>query len=229
MYRHRSLVAVSAIVLGISALVSAAGPSEVADAVMKGDRAALRALLQRKADVNAPRVDGATALHWAVYRDDLDAADLLIRAGAKVDVANPEGITPVAMASLYGNVSMVEQAARRPAPTSKQRGPNGQTLLMLAARNGRPETIKTLVAAGAEVNAKETLARHDGVDVGGGTEASRGGQGAARCGRRSSREIGSRRTSEKLHGRSRERGAGAGGGETSRGGGRGRADLRGAT
>jgi hypothetical protein len=32
-----------------------------------------------------PQVDGATALHWAVYRDDPEAADWLIRAGAKVD------------------------------------------------------------------------------------------------------------------------------------------------
>ena len=48
-----------------------AGKSDVADAAMKGDKAALRALLQQKADVNAPQVDGATALHWAVYRDDI--------------------------------------------------------------------------------------------------------------------------------------------------------------
>jgi ankyrin repeat protein len=66
MNRHRLFVAVAALVLSVSAYMSAAGPSQVADAVMKGDKAALRALLQRKADVNAPQVDGATALHWAV-------------------------------------------------------------------------------------------------------------------------------------------------------------------
>lgn len=156
MNRHRSLVSVTALVIGISALMSAAGPSEIADAVMKGDRTALRALLQRKADVNAPRVDGATALHWAVYRDDLDAADLLLRAGAKIDAANPEGITPLAMACLYGNVSMINKLLKGGADVN-QRGPNGQTLLMLAARNGNPEGINLLIAAGADVNARETL------------------------------------------------------------------------
>jgi ankyrin repeat protein len=80
MNRHRISSLVAAVVLSVSALISAAGRSEVADAVMKGDRAALAALLQRKADVNAPQTDGATALHWAVYRDDLDAMDLLILA-----------------------------------------------------------------------------------------------------------------------------------------------------
>ena len=68
----------------------AAGTSEVADAVMKGDKAAVRRLLQQKADVNAPQVDGATALHWAVYRDDLETANLLLAAGAKIDAANRE-------------------------------------------------------------------------------------------------------------------------------------------
>src|SRR5437016_9627102 len=81
----RSTIAGSAAVLFlcIAALNFAAGRSDVADAAMKGDKATLRTLLQQKADVNALQVDGATALHWAVYRDDLEMTDLLIRAGAK--------------------------------------------------------------------------------------------------------------------------------------------------
>ena len=34
---------------------------------------------QRRADVNAPQVDGMTALHWAAYQDDLETAQLLAR------------------------------------------------------------------------------------------------------------------------------------------------------
>ncbi len=41
---------------------------EVADAAMKGNQALLRKLLEQKADVNQPQIDGATALHWALYR-----------------------------------------------------------------------------------------------------------------------------------------------------------------
>jgi uncharacterized protein len=134
----------------------AAGSSDVADAMMKGDKTALRTLLQQKADVNAPQVDGATALHWAVYRDDVEAADLLIRAGAAVDVRNREGVTPAVMASLYGHAPMIERLLKAGAD-AKQLGPNGETLLMYAARNGNPEAVKQLVAAGADVNAKENL------------------------------------------------------------------------
>src|SRR3989442_6493329 len=39
----------------------------------------------------------------------------------------------------------------------KERGPNGETTVMFAARNGTRAAIKVLVAAGADVNAKENL------------------------------------------------------------------------
>jgi ankyrin repeat protein len=157
MSRRRTLIALAAFTLSVSAFISAAGPSEVADAAMKGDRVALKALLQRKVDPNTPQVDGATALHWAVYRDDLDAVDLLLSTtGIKVDATNREGVTPLAMACLYGNVSMINKLVKAGANV-KQLGPNGQTMLMLAARNGQPEAIYLLVSAGADVNAKEPL------------------------------------------------------------------------
>ena len=75
---------------------------------MKGDAAATRRLLSEKADVNATQVDGATALHWAVYRNEVETAQLLIAAGADTKAANREGITPLFMAALYGNPRMVE-------------------------------------------------------------------------------------------------------------------------
>jgi uncharacterized protein len=135
-------------------LALAAGRSDIADAVMNGNKAALRTLLQEKADVNAPQPDGATALHWAVYRDNLEAVNLLIRAGAKVDAKNRDNVTPLAMACLYGNVVFIDKLLEAGAD-AKQRGTAGETMLMLAARNGNPDAIKRLVAAGAEVNAVE--------------------------------------------------------------------------
>jgi ankyrin repeat protein len=151
-----TLLAVTALLVGAGTSVRAAGKSDVADAVMKGDKAALRTLLQQKADVNAPQIDGATALHWAVYRDDLEAAGALIAAGAKVDAANRDAFTPLAMASLYGNVPMIERLLKAGAD-AKQRLANGETMVMLAARSGSPPAIRMLVGAGANVNAKENL------------------------------------------------------------------------
>ena len=136
-------------------ITSGAG-SEVADAAQKGDRAAIQKLIQQKADVNAPQVDGATALHWAVYRDEPELADVLIRAGADVKAANSEGVTPLSMAALYGNAAMIDRLIKAGAD-AKQRGPNGETMVMLAARNGNPQAVTVLLEAGADVNAREPI------------------------------------------------------------------------
>jgi ankyrin repeat protein len=90
-----------------------AANSPMADAAMKQNREAVRSLLRQKADVNAPQVDGTTALHWAVRLDDLDTADLLIRAGAKVGATNRDGVTPLQLAALNGNAAMIEKLVRR--------------------------------------------------------------------------------------------------------------------
>jgi len=70
------------IAMFLSAVGFAASSSDVADAVMKENKQAVRSLLQKKADVNGPQVDGTTALHWAVRWDDLETADLLIKFNA---------------------------------------------------------------------------------------------------------------------------------------------------
>jgi ankyrin repeat protein len=147
-------------VIGVIALMSSgalrAADSEVADAVMRGDRVALQTLLKSGADVNAPQIDGATALHWAVYRADAEAADLLLRAGAHADAANRVGMTPLAMAALYGHATLVDRLLKAGA-NAQALGRNGETLLMLAARNGNPDVVRLLVEAGVNVNAQEPL------------------------------------------------------------------------
>lgn len=134
-----------------------AAASDVADAVMKGDTAAVRALLQAKADVNAPQADGATALHWAVYQNDADTVDLLIRAGgANAKAANRDGATVLSLACINGNAAIIDRLLRAGADPN-ERGPTGETPLMLAARTGNVDAIKVLLGRKANVNAKENL------------------------------------------------------------------------
>jgi len=130
--------------------------SPVADAVMNGDRIALRTLIQQKADVNAAQPGGATALHWAVYRNDPEALGVLITAGAKIDLKTQDGVTPFYLACLYGNPAIVTSLLKAGADT-KQRGPAGETMLMLASRNGNPDITKLLIEAGVDLNAKDPL------------------------------------------------------------------------
>src|SRR5689334_4536358 len=87
----------------VAAGAGAAPDTRLVEAVRAGDAARVRALLQQHVDVNATGPDGATALHWAAHRDDLDAADLLVRAGANVNAANRFGITPLSLACEKGS------------------------------------------------------------------------------------------------------------------------------
>src|SRR5438309_1524002 len=89
--------------------VTAAGPDlRLADAVKQADRERVRILLQQKIDVNAAEPDGTTALHWAVRRDDLETARLLIRAGAKAGATTRYGVTPLYLAAVHGNAKAIE-------------------------------------------------------------------------------------------------------------------------
>jgi ankyrin repeat protein len=135
---------------------AAASESPMADAAMNGDRAAVQALLLKKADVNAAQADGATALQWAAYRDDLPLADLLIAAGANPKIANREGATAMQLASVRGSAAMLEKLLNAGADVN-ERGVNGETPLMLAARNGSLDALNLLLKRGADVNAKEAL------------------------------------------------------------------------
>ena len=146
------------IVVGCALLPAAglfAAGSDVADAAMKGNREAVRSLLDRKADVNAPQVDGTTALHWAVEADDLEMADLLIRGGANVSVANRDGATPLLLASVNGKAAMIEKLLQAGADPNAVLSRYGDTALMLTARTGNTEAIKVLLDHGAKVNQLE--------------------------------------------------------------------------
>jgi len=150
------VICIAIILSFIAGIGLGAGPSEIASAAERGDRAAVRQLIAQKADVNAVQADGATALHWAVYRNDTEMIGNLLAAGAKVNVTNRNSISPLYMASLYGNPVVINQLLKSGAD-AKAKGPNGETMLMLASRNGNPDAVKSLIAAGVDVNAKEPI------------------------------------------------------------------------
>ena len=137
--------------------VSSAAASDVADAAMKGDHAAVRALLAKKADVNAPQADGTTALLWAVHHENVALVTDLLRAGANATAANRAGATPMYLASFLGNGAIMDALLKHGVDVNATFLRHGETALMFAARSGRPEAVKLLLEAGAQVDAKETM------------------------------------------------------------------------
>jgi len=151
--------AAALLVLAIAVPVRAAGlePALVA-AVKTGDTAAVRTLLNSKAEINATEADGTSALHWAVRAGDLATTELLIRAGARVDTANRYGVTPLSLAARTGRGDLIGLLldSRASIKTAEAGLPEGQTLVMLAAQAGSVDAVKRLVTAGSNVNALET-------------------------------------------------------------------------
>jgi ankyrin repeat protein len=145
------------VLLGALSIFGWASDARIADAAQNGDVALVRSLLSQKADVNATQADGSTVLHWIVRSDDLETADLLIRAGSNVSTANRRGITPLDLACVNGSAAMISKllaAGANPNATH----PDGQTPLMTAARTGNSDAVRVLLDYGAAANAKDTSA-----------------------------------------------------------------------
>jgi ankyrin repeat protein len=136
------------------ALRTSAAETSLADSAERRDWPILRALLQENADVNAPQADGMTALHWAAYHDALDAAKLLIAAGADAQAANRYRVPPLALACTNGNSAIVELLLTAGADANSTL-PGGETALMTASRTGRLDSVAALIDRGADVNARD--------------------------------------------------------------------------
>ncbi|HEV8394058.1 MAG TPA: ankyrin repeat domain-containing protein [Vicinamibacterales bacterium] len=148
-------VLVVCMAVGVS-LGAAPVKSEIADAAMRGDAAAVRALLAKKVNVNAPQNDGSTALHWAVQRGNAELINLLVRAGANVKAATREGVTPLWLASQNGDPAALGALLEAGADPNEKL-PHGRSPLMIAARTGNVAAMTVLLDKGADPNAKETL------------------------------------------------------------------------
>jgi uncharacterized protein len=140
--------------LSISSFAATGGDLRLVEAAKNRNHEAVRALLKQHVDVNTPQTDGATPLAWAAHWDDMETADLLIHAGANVNAANTYGVTPLSLACTNQNAAMVEKLLRAGADPNGI--PTGTPVLMAAARTGNMEIVQSLLAHGADVNAKES-------------------------------------------------------------------------
>ena len=143
--------------LCLAVLIGAGAPdAPVADAAMRGDVDAVRQLLREGADVNAAQGDGMSALHWAAEHGDPELTEMLLYAGATIDVVTRIGeYTPLHIASRNGVSEVVSVLLAAGAALGATTVPGGTTALHLAATAGDPSVIDVLVEAGADVDGRE--------------------------------------------------------------------------
>jgi len=159
--RNRMLIAVGS--LALSALlpmsafagVTAQTDNRLPDAVKRGDKDAVLALLRAHVPVDSPSGDGSTALHWAAYEDNVGLAELLLAAHADIAaVTRDNAITPLLIACQNGSAPMIELLLKHGA-NANQPNALGTTPLMMASASGSVQAVKALLAHGAQVDLRE--------------------------------------------------------------------------
>ncbi len=150
----------AAATLPVTAAMPSASAVEapVADAAMRGDGDTVRSLLRDGADVNAPRGDGMTALHWAAMNDDAELISVLMYAGAVVEpTTRLGGYTPLHLASRDGRAEAVAAllaAGSRPETLTA----TGVSAIHLAAQSGSTDALRALLERGADVDGQDARA-----------------------------------------------------------------------
>jgi ankyrin repeat protein len=136
--------------------------AELLVAAEGGDAAKVRTLLAQGVDPNAARTSGATALQYAVQGHHLDVVTALLAGNADPNRTSI-GLTPLFMAAENGDLDIVQALIKAGANVNgglkavdeELKVRNGDTPLIAAASpSGKPEVVKALLAAGADLNAQ---------------------------------------------------------------------------
>jgi len=154
--RQGILWAFSATLLMVAGAAAAPEDLRLVNAAKDQDLQQVRTLLSGRGrpDVNVRSEDGSTALLWAAHWNDLQTAELLVRADADANVANDFRMTPLSQACTNGSAGFVDLLLKAGANPNTPIG-TGETPLMTCARVGSADAVRMLLVHGADVNAKE--------------------------------------------------------------------------
>jgi ankyrin repeat protein len=132
-----------------------AGMTPLMSAALGGQVDVIKQLLAHKAKLEVKNTAGDTALAVAVTNDQFDAARVLIHAGANVDliVAGDEGDTLFIRAA-NNDLKTAELILKKNKAVLNKTNKLGENALMKSVRFGNNDSVKMLLAAGADKKAK---------------------------------------------------------------------------
>lgn len=118
-------------------------------ASFNGHQEVVSSFLSRNVDIEQHGPCGGTPLYVSAQEGRQSAAELLIRHGAKVDARCDGGsdLTPSLIAAMQGHDNLVRLLIEAQGDIGVTTG-KGNTLVMMAARHGRTNVLKTLVDLG---------------------------------------------------------------------------------
>jgi ankyrin repeat protein len=148
MSTHGLIRAISAAfaVTWVVSLPAHAALSPLLDAVRRNDVVSVERLLDAGADLRSVDETGTTMLMYAALYAGPEIIQALITRGADVNATNKAGSTAL-MYAVWSAPNVTALLAR--GADVHARAKNGATALLAAARQGRPESMKILLAGGA--------------------------------------------------------------------------------
>lgn len=106
---------------------------------------------------------GNAALHYVVQNRDIGWLSFLIGKGARVDIQNGDGMTPLAIAAQGGWAEGVQALLSRQASVDLANN-RGETPLILAVQSRDIVTVRLLLAKGANPNRPDRVSGYSALD-----------------------------------------------------------------
>ncbi|MFV0679834.1 ankyrin repeat domain-containing protein [Ottowia sp.] len=120
-------------------------------AAMKGDVAVMQKLIEAGADLNTPDQFGGPPLLNAAGTGEMEAVKFLLMAGADVNAKDKTGFTALHKATM-GEAELDAVRLLLASHAQVDVLAHGVSPLMIAAQQGHLELLRTLLAAGANIN-----------------------------------------------------------------------------
>jgi ankyrin repeat protein len=162
----------------LESLLAQLGWTRLHAAAETNDTVRIEELILGGAEVNAPATNGRTPLHVAAEHGAYDAIEALLKRKANANAKDKQGRTPVQLgieydsavemllhagaeptdilvATFAGRVDLVNAFLAKDRTLISAKTEKGRTALHLAADRGHPKVAETLVAHGADVNARD--------------------------------------------------------------------------
>lgn len=138
----------------IASLGSQAYSDQIHDAAKNGDFGRMKVLLSSNPElINSQDDFGATPLHWAGIRGQVEISMYLIQNGSDVNIKENHGGPPLHWAAHFDHTSVIRALISKGAKVN-EKNMMGRTALHVAARRGCLKVVKVLIELNADINAQ---------------------------------------------------------------------------